>query len=158
MYFTKMSEEYFPAVIDLEKQSYPEEMRMGMEGLKEEATQPEFFYYSVAGFSKGELVCYIVAYIPQIYAEYHSKQIYIADVNCPNFQYLPRLLLFFFRQCEKWNRNKKLFHAEMRSTSYHLLDSIDKCKKRGIKIIEDHILYKYYDNGEDAHHVIFSSI
>ena len=36
MYFTKMSEEYFPAVIDLEKQSYPEEMRMGMEGLKEE--------------------------------------------------------------------------------------------------------------------------
>mgnify|MGYP000640470314 FL=1 len=31
MYFTKMSEEYFPAVIDLEKQSYPEEMRMGME-------------------------------------------------------------------------------------------------------------------------------
>lgn len=156
MYFTKMSEEYFPAVIDLEKQSYPEEMRMGMEGLKEEATQPEFFYYSVAGFSKGELVCYIVAYIPQIYAEYHSKQIYIADVNCPNFQYLPRLLLFFFRQCEKWNRNKKLFHAEMRSTSYHLLDSIDKCKKRGIKIIEDHILHKYYDNGEDAHHVIFS--
>lgn len=101
MYFTKMSEEYFPAVIDLEKQSYPEEMRMGMEGLKEEATQPEFFYYSVAGFSKGELVCYIIAYIPQIYAEYHSKQIYIADVNCPNFQYLPRLLLFFFQQCEK---------------------------------------------------------
>ena len=50
MYFTKMSEEYFPAVIDLEKQSYPEEMRMGMEGLKEEATQPEFFYYSVARF------------------------------------------------------------------------------------------------------------
>ena len=80
MYFTKMSEEYFPAVIDLEKQSYPEEMRMGMEGLKEEATQPEFFYYSVAGFSKGELVCYIVAYIPQIYAEYHSKQIYIARI------------------------------------------------------------------------------
>lgn len=40
MYFTKMSEEYFPAVIDLEKQSYPEEMCMGMEGLKEEATQP----------------------------------------------------------------------------------------------------------------------
>lgn len=156
MYFTKMSEEYFPAVIDLEKQSYPEEMRMGMEGLKEEATQPEFFYYSVAGFSKGELVCYIIAYIPQIYTEYHSKQIYIADVNCPNFQYLPRLLLFFFQQCEKWNRNKKLFHAEMRSTSYHLLDSIDKCKKRGIKIIEDHILHKYYDNGEDAHHVIFS--
>lgn len=31
MYFTKMSKEYFPAVIDLEKQSYPEEMRMGME-------------------------------------------------------------------------------------------------------------------------------
>lgn len=29
-------------------------------------------------------------------------------------------------------------------------------QKRGIKIIEDHILHKYYDNGEDAHHVIFS--
>ena len=31
MYFTKMSEEYFSAVIDLEKQSFPEEMRMGIE-------------------------------------------------------------------------------------------------------------------------------
>lgn len=51
MYFTKMSEEYFPAVIDLEKQSYPEEMCMGMEGLKEEATQPEFFYFKADLYS-----------------------------------------------------------------------------------------------------------
>lgn len=28
--------------------------------------------------------------------------------------------------------------------------------QKGDKIIEDHILHKYYDNGEDAHHVIFS--
>ena len=43
MYFTKMSEEYFPAVIDLEKQSYPEEMRMGMEGLKKKQLSRSFF-------------------------------------------------------------------------------------------------------------------
>lgn len=131
MYFSGVCKEYLPAMAELERRSYPKELVLGLGEFEREYKEAGFFNCSLAGFVKGELVCYVTAYeIRNENPEFLT--IYISDVNCPNPAYLERLLIRFFTDAYSLysDTDKVRFTADIRSTSYkanidHLLGLTD---------------------------------
>ncbi len=157
MYFSGVCKEYLPAMAELERKSYPKELVLGLGEFEREYKEAGFFNCSLAGFVKGELVCYVTAYeIRNENPEFLT--IYISDVNCPNPAYLERLLIRFFTDAYSLysDTDKVRFTADMRSTSYKLLSSSDKRDRRGIHLWEDTCIPDFYSNGEPTHRVAFS--
>lgn len=157
MYFSRVYKQYLPAIAELEKKSYPDELTVGLEEFEREYEENGLFRCSIAGFRKGELVCYVTAY--EIDRENPDfRTFYISDVNCPNPIYLERLLIrFFIGVCSWYSGNKETrYTADMRSTSYRLLNSSKKRDWRGIRLLEDDDIPNFYSNGESAHRVVFS--
>ncbi len=62
MYFSRVYKQYLPAIAELEKKSYPDELTVGLEEFEREYEENGLFRCSIAGFRKGELVCYVTAY------------------------------------------------------------------------------------------------
>lgn len=157
MYFTALSKEYLPAVAQLEASSYPVEIAQGLAGFEEEMEEPCFKNLSVAGFAKGKLVCYVTACRDESQDLEGTKCIYISDINCPNPAYLKRLLLTFFAEAEANTHGIPLvFSAHMRSSSYRLLKGEKKRKNRGVTVLDEQWISKYYLNGEGTYKVRFT--
>lgn len=157
MYFTSFKKEYLSAVAQLEASSYPEEIAQGLAGFEEEMQEPHFGNLSIAGFSKGRLVCYVTAYRDGNPDLAETECIYISDINCPNPAYLKRLLLAFFAGAEADAQGTPLvFSAHMRSSSYRLLQGEKKRKNRGVKVLDEQWMSKYYLNGEGTYKVRFT--
>lgn len=157
MYFSVVYKQYLPAMAELERKSYPEELVLGLEEFEREYSEAGLRNYSVAGFVKGELVCYVTAH--EIKKEdYDLRTFYISDVNCPNPVYLERLLIRFFAGVCGLNSDteKVRFTADMRAASYRLLNTRDKRCRRGIRLLEDTFIPDFYSNKESAHRVVFS--
>lgn len=132
-------------------------MTVGPEEFKREYKDNSLFGGSIAGLKKGELVCYVTAY--EIDRENRDmRTFYISDVNCPNPISLERLLLRFFSGVCSWCLGYKeiRYTADMRSTSYRLLNSSKKRGRRRIRLLEDNDIPGFYGNGESAHRVVFS--
>lgn len=147
IYFTKFKEEYIPAILSLEKKSYPKELALGEIELREDSKKPDFEHYSICCFSGGEMVGYITAY----YVRNQGMCIYISDINCPNPKYLSRLLIRFFAA-----HNGATFEGDFRENSYTLLCNQQKKENGLVSILEQKFMPQYYDNGEDAHYVRFT--
>lgn len=58
MYFSRVFDQYLPAIAELEKKSYPDELTVGLKEFKREYKENNLFGGSIAGFKNGELVCY----------------------------------------------------------------------------------------------------
>lgn len=147
IYFTGFEEEYIPAILRLEKKSYPKELVLGEIELRADSKKPEFKNYSICCFSGGELVGYIIAYDEQN----PGRSIYISDINCTNPKYLGRLLMKFFSV-----HNGAVFEGDFRKNSYTLLCNQQKKENGLVFILEQKFMPQYYDNGEDAYYVRFT--
>lgn len=62
MYFCKFEEQYLSAIAELKANTYPADMAVGLSDFAEDMKEKGFCNYSVAGFTKGKLECYIAAY------------------------------------------------------------------------------------------------
>lgn len=155
MYFCKFEKQYLPAIAELEANTYPADMVMGLSDFVEDMEENGLRNYSVAGFTKGKLECYIAAYEQPEKKTEMGTCIYISDIICTNPAYLKRLLLMFFSEIRYNQIDTFYFSAEMRETSYRLLKNEKKREKRGITILQERYLPAYYPNGEGAHQVSF---
>jgi len=153
MFFCRFEKEYLPAIAELEAKAYPAGMVLGLSDFEKDMEEKNLRNYSVAGFSKGELVCYIAAYVENP-AAVNERCIYISDINCKNPFYLKRLLLFFFAESQ-FGSYPFCFTADMRECSYRLLGDERKRKQRGITVLKETYLPGYYSTGEGVHKVTF---
>lgn len=96
MYFCKFEEQYLSAIAELKANTYPADMAVGLSDFAEDMKEKGFCNYSVAGFTKGKLECYIAAYEKPEKKTEMGTCIYISDIVCTNPAYLKRLLLMFF--------------------------------------------------------------
>lgn len=157
MYFTKFEEGYLPAAAQLEANNYSQEIAQGLKEFEEKMQKRHFRYLSVAGFSKGKMVCYVTAYREENLDVNGNVCIYISDVNCSNPAYLKRLLLKFFAGAKAdcgWTPS--VFLAHMRSSSYRLIQGEKKRKSRGVTVLEEQWIPRYYPNGEGAYQIKFT--
>ena len=158
MYFTKLAKNHLPAVANLERQAYPNELVLGLKDFEEDYVTKGLSRYSICGFSGGELACYITAYpIKEYNFEQDKKSIYISDINCPNPRHLKHLLLQFFWQF--YNENAVItpvFLADLRINSYKLLSNQQKKNPTAIRILKQQFIPQYYTNDEPAYQVSFT--
>lgn len=156
MYFCKFEEQYLSAIAELKANTYPADMAVGLSDFAEDMKEKGFCNYSVAGFTKGKLECYIAAYEKPEKKTEMGTCIYISDIVCTNPAYLKRLLLMFFLEIRYNWIDSFYFSAEMREASYRLLKNEKKREERRITILQERYLPTYYPNGEGAHQVFFT--
>ncbi len=152
MYFDSVSRKYLGAIAELEKEVYPAELSEGLESLEERYSN-RGLCFSICGFEKGELKCYILA--GYMHGNVSAMEIHIDDLNCLNPKYLHRLLIIFFKLSDVRINQKALYHAELREKSYHLLMNRMKRNPQIIELCSDEYVPGYYPNGENAHIVSF---
>lgn len=155
MYFTKLAKNYLPAVTKLDQQIHPNELTLGPKDFEEYFDEKSLSNYSICGFSNGQLVCYITAFLEGFIHNKDEKYIYISNIACPNPRYLRHLLLQFFWQ--SYHKSSMInYFADSNMRAYKLLSNQQKKNPAAIQILKQRLLPKHFTNGEPAYQIFFT--
>lgn len=145
MYITNLNIKHLEEVAKLEKQVYPEELRLGYEDyLNDFKSVPSYQNSSLGVFVNGELKAYIICYYNG------AGSYYISDFVCTNPKMLLPLLITFASA-----HNHETFEAELRHTSYRMVEHLIKKYPGCIEVREKEKVPAYYLNGEDMYKLKF---